>query len=62
MSGGDLALVLASKVASLPERVTYTVMKQADSGESRFCMMSCTIIGITSASERKTAITRFISG
>jgi hypothetical protein len=61
MSDGDLALVVASKVASLPERVADTIMNRADSGEYRFRNTSGKVIGVTIAYDRKTAIARLLS-
>jgi hypothetical protein len=58
MSDGDLALVAASKVASLPERVADTVMGRADTDEYRFRTTSGKVIGVSIAYDRKTAIVR----
>jgi hypothetical protein len=58
MSDGDLALVVAYKVSSLPERVADTVMGRADSGEYRFRTASGKVIGVAIAYDRKTAIAR----
>ena len=58
MSDQDLALVAASKVASLPERVADTVMQRADTGEYRFRTTSGKVIGVAIAYDRKTAIVR----
>lgn len=61
MSDGDLALVVASKVASLPERVSDTVMERSDSGEYRFRTTGGKVIGVAIAYDRKTAMARFLS-
>lgn len=58
MSDADLALVVASKVARLPERVADTVMGRADNGEYRFRTTSGKVIGVAIAYDRKTAIAR----
>lgn len=56
----DLALVVAYKVASLPERVADTVMGRADSGEYRFRTTGGKVVGVAIAYDRKTAIARFL--
>jgi hypothetical protein len=60
MSDADIALVVAYKVSSLPERVADTVMGRADSGEYRFRTTGGKVIGVAIAYDRKTAIARFL--